>query len=55
MQNWQEQIQEGMKLIKEGCEANQWASHCNECPFFKFCDLMLKDVDLIPEEWQFEK
>ena len=53
MKNWQEQIQEGMKLIKEGCEANQWASHCNECPFFKFCDLMLKDVDLIPEEWEF--
>ena len=55
MKNWQEQIQKGMELIKEGCEANQWGSHCNECPFFKFCDLIYKHTDLIPEEWEFEK
>ena len=55
MTNWQEQIKKGMELIKEGCEVNQWGRSCRDCPFFKFCDLMLKHYDLIPEEWEFEK
>ena len=55
MTNWQEQIQKGMELIKEGCKVNQLGRRCKDCPFFKFCDLMLKHYDLIPEEWEFEK
>ena len=55
MKNWQEQIQKGMELIKEGCEANSWGSQCSDCPFSKICGLIYKHTDLIPEEWEFEK
>lgn len=45
MENWIEKIKEGMKLIQEGCAENKSWLTCEDCPFDKFCDDIMKRND----------
>lgn len=38
--DWKEKIEEGMKLIKEGCTEQTECRKCRDCPFTDFCDLL---------------
>lgn len=46
-----EKIEQGMRLIVEGCKD---VKHCNDCPFVKFCDVTpehwFAEEDEIPDE-----
>ena len=48
--NWKEKIEEGMLLIKKGCnEQTEWAK-CHECPFKDYCDAIENNGYEIPCE-----
>lgn len=41
--NWTNKIEQGMKLIIEGCKENPNWCYCKFCPFDEFCTSVYKD------------
>lgn len=47
--DWKEKIEEGMKLIKEGCAEG---TKCYQCPFNEYCIIL---EDNAPDNWETEE
>lgn len=39
---WQEKMIEGMRLIKEACQANDSWNKCHNCPFDQYCSALME-------------
>lgn len=52
MKDWQKEIVEGMKLIKEGCSQVKMWKDCKDCPFTRMCGQIWTHIGFeSPEEW----
>ena len=55
---WEARIEQGMKLIIEGCKDNPDWRNCNKsCPFTDFCSSIYKDKEIpftTPDTWEQE-
>ncbi len=55
--NWMDKIEQGMKLIIEGCKENPNWCDCQSCPFDDFCTSVYKDAShnfSTPDTWEEE-
>lgn len=51
--DWKDEIIEGMKLIKKGCEkAYEDINKCDDCPFWSYCNAIILDCYHIPFKWE---
>lgn len=41
MMDWKEKIQQGMKLLYDGCTDDSHDKDCHDCPFNKICDVLV--------------
>ena len=39
--DWIKKIEEGMNLIREGCQLNGEWGMCTRCPFTDYCDILM--------------
>lgn len=57
MEQWERDIRNGMRLIREGClQQGEWAK-CNGCPFEEYCEAVQErsgDVFNTPDKWVVE-
>lgn len=44
--DWKQKMLEGMRLVREACEANGEWNKCDHCPFDKYCTALM-EADLI--------
>lgn len=51
---WQEQVQKGMDIIKEGCKRNTEWCKCEECPFDAFCSMIYEETGHTPGDWDID-
>lgn len=49
---WKEEIEIGMKLIKDGCSQTYYC--IDTCPFRDFCTAIVAEFGDSPEEWKIE-
>lgn len=49
--NWKEMIEQGMKMIGEGCSRNGDWTKCHDCPFDDYCTLLNESLDLKTNEF----
>lgn len=58
MEEWARKIDEGMRLIIDGCKGNNdWTACHRECPFDEFCTSIYKDEETeftTPDRWEEE-
>ena len=51
---WIDEMKIAMKLIKDACGKNNSTGDCSNCPFEKYCDLIVSCGDYIPRMWKIE-
>lgn len=57
MEKWYDEILEGMKMIKRGCEKNHNWENCADCPFDPYCTVVMTALNDLtyPSDWFEEK
>lgn len=48
-----EKIKQGMILLHEGCMRNELWGNCYHCPFDEYCDLILRNMIITPDDDDF--
>ena len=44
------EMKEAMMTLHEACKHNEYWNHCHLCPFDKYCDVILEQYYLTPDE-----
>ena len=50
MMDWKQKMVEGMRLMREACNANGEWDKCKECPFDKYCTALMDENLVDPFE-----
>lgn len=50
--NGNQYIVAGMKMLRTGCHALPVLTACAECPYEKYCNITVKELDEMAEEYE---
>ena len=50
MMDWKQKMTEGMRLMREACNANGEWNKCHHCPFDRYCTALMVDGLIDPFE-----
>lgn len=52
--NGNQYIVAGMKMLRAGCHALPIMSECTKCPYVNYCNITVKELDEIAEEYEID-